>query len=624
MSYPSILVIDDEPTNFDVIESFLSQQNYQLHYMSSGREAIAALDLLNPDAILLDVMMPEMDGIEVCQRIKSLEKWQAVPIIMVTALATKADLARCLEAGADDYMSKPVNALELRSRLRSMLRIKRQYDDLQVALERQAVLEAEKVRLLALHNSELEQKVGERTAELEAQAETIRYNALHDPLTGLPNRSLLLNRIEAAIARSKSPQPTINPSSHPSSTPYTILFLDLDRFKVINDSLGHLFGDQLLIIIASQLETYLSGTDMVARFGGDEFVFLLESTSSPDAVMERVERILQDFQKPVLLKDYQLFLGVSIGIVFGHAGYDEPAELIRDADIAMYRAKAKGTNTYRVFTTEMRTHALHRMTLESELRQALERDELLVYYQPIIEMESDRLISLEALVRWQHPLRGFISPMEFVPIAEETGLVVALDHWVMHHACQQLATWRTHYQSMSSVRVSVNLSAQDLRYANLLRDIDAILKATKLGGSWLTLEITESMLVQDIEPTISLLTELHNRNIRISIDDFGTGYSSLNYLHQLPVDYLKIDRSFVSQMEVNNPNYQVVNTIIALSQQLGLRTIAEGIETLQQKHWLHSLGCPYGQGYFFAKPLPASEIEHQFCQQAHATKTLQG
>ncbi|MEO1209694.1 MAG: EAL domain-containing protein [Cyanobacteria bacterium J06638_20] len=621
MYQPAILVIDDEPTNFDVIESFLSQQNYQLHYMASGKAAIAALDLLQPDAILLDVMMPEMDGITVCQHIKSLEKWQAIPIIMVTALSTKIDLARCLEAGADDYISKPINKLELLSRLQSMLRIKRQYDDLQEALERQATLKAEKIKLLANHNAGLEQKVKERTAELEAQAELIRYNALHDPLTGLPNRNFLLERIEAAIAHSKPTQPNLSqPNSLCDATEpsphYAILFLDLDRFKVINDSLGHLFGDQLLVIIARQLKTYLHGTDMVARFGGDEFVLLIESTPTPQAVMERVQHILADFQNPISLKDYRLFLGVSIGVVFGHTEYCEPAELIRDADIAMYRAKAKATNTYQVFTIEMRTRALQRLTLESELRQALERDELLVYYQPIFNMERDCLIGLEALVRWQHPQRGFISPGEFVPIAEETGLVVALDRWVLRQACQQLATWRAQYDTFASIRVSVNLSAQNLRYTNLLPEIDAVLSDTSLAGNCLTLEITESMLVEDIEPTLTLLSELHARNIRISIDDFGTGYSSLNYLHQLPVDYLKIDRSFINQLDQDKPNYQVVQTIIALSQQLGLTTIAEGIETTEQKSWLCQLGCALAQGYLFAKPLPAEEIERQFLRQA--------
>ncbi|MEO1144468.1 MAG: EAL domain-containing protein [Cyanobacteria bacterium J06638_22] len=617
MDHPAILVIDDEPTNFDVIESFLSQQNYQLHYMASGKAAIEALDILQPDAILLDVMMPGMDGITVCQHIKSLEQWQAIPIIMVTALSTKIDLARCLEAGADDYISKPINHLELLSRLQSMLRIKRQYDDLQEALKRQATLKAETIKLLANHNAVLEQKVQERTAELEAQAELIRHNALHDPLTGLPNRNLLLARLEAAIARSNATQP--NPSQ-PDSLPgaiepcphYAILFLDLDRFKVINDSLGHLFGDQLLVILARQLKTYLRGTDMVARFGGDEFVLLIESNPTPKAVIERVQHILADFQNPLSLQDYQLFLGVSIGVVFGHAEYCEPAELIRDADIAMYRAKAKATNTYQVFTTEMRTRALQRLTLESELRQALERNELLVYYQPIINMESDRLIGLEALVRWQHPRRGFISPGEFVPIAEETGLVVALDRWVLRQSCQQLTTWRAQYDALASIRVSVNLSAQNLRHTNLLPEIDAILHDTNLAGTCLTLEITESMLVEDIEPTLTLLSELHARNIRISIDDFGTGYSSLNYLHQLPVDYLKIDRSFVNQLDQDTPNYQVVQTIIALSQQLGLTTIAEGIETVEQKRWLCQLGCVLAQGYLFAKPLPAEELERQF------------
>lgn len=599
---PSILIIDDEPDNFDVIETLLSHRDYILHYASSGQEALGSLDAFQPALILLDVMMPELDGIEVCRRIKAMPNWQAVPIIMVTALTTKADLANCLEAGADDFISKPVNATELRARVHSMLRIKRQYDDLQAASARQAALEAEKFNLLAQYNSELEQKVAERTAELEASAKLIQYNALHDPLTDLANRSLLLQRIEQAILQAQQSD----------AYRYCILFLDLDRFKVINDSLGHIFGDQLLKIIAQKLKKFVKVSDLVARFGGDEFVILLENVKDAEEVIQLTETILEDFQNPLSLNGYQLFIGMSVGVVIGTQEYSDPSDLIRDADTAMYQAKAKEINSYQVFDAKMHAQALNRLTLESDLRQALEREEFIVYYQPIVDIEADRLVGFEALVRWQHPSRGFISPGDFIPIAEETGLIVPLGNWILNAACQQLANWQAMFPDDCPLKISINLSAQDLRKSSLIADIDSVLAKTGLPGHALTLEITESMLVEDINKTICILTELRSRHIQISIDDFGTGYSSLNYLHRLPADFLKIDRSFVSQMQPENRNYQVVKTIISLSNQLGLAVVAEGIESAQQLQWLQKLGCEFGQGYLFSKPLPSDGIEAHF------------
>ncbi|HEY9645019.1 MAG TPA: EAL domain-containing protein [Chroococcidiopsis sp.] len=603
---PSILIVDDEPDNFDVIETFLRDRDYNLQYVASGHEAIAFLDTFKPHLILLDVMMPGIDGIQVCRQIKAMPQWKSTPIIMVTALTAKADLARCLEAGADDFVGKPVNAIELRARVQSMLRIRRQYDELQASLERQAALESEKMKLLTEYNAELENEVAVRTATLNAQNAIIQHNALHDPLTDLPNRTLLLQRIEEAIARSHAD----------ATSDYAVLFLDLDRFKVINDSLGHLVGDRLLSVIAQQLKTYLRKTDLVTRFGGDEFVILLESDLSHADVLQVVERILSDFQTPLLLNGYQLFVGVSIGIVFGDRSYKEPSDLIRDADIAMYRAKANGSNTYQVFDAKMHAQALNRLTLESDLRQAIEQQEFVVYYQPIINITESidsavqqRLVGFEALVRWQHPTRGFVSPADFVPIAEETGLIVPLDSWVLCSACKQMASWKAQFPDLASLRVSVNLSAQDLRNANLLDSIDRALADAGVTGDSLTLEITESMLVEDIGKTIALLKALRERQIKISIDDFGTGYSSLNYLHRLPADYLKIDRSFVNQMAIANRNYQVVNTIITLSDQLGLAVVAEGIETTQQMQWLQPLGCEFGQGYLFSRPLSSTDIE---------------
>jgi|GEM_PF-599227 diguanylate cyclase (GGDEF)-like protein/PAS domain S-box-containing protein len=439
-------------------------------------------------------------------------------------------------------------------------------------------------------------------SDLKQAQELIIHNALHDPLTDLPNRTLLTQRLELAVARFK----------HTERYRYAVLFLDLDRFKVINDSLGHLTGDQLLITIAQRLKTHLRPIDLVARLGGDEFVILLENITGIEEIIPIVERILADTQMPLMVNGYEMFTSLSIGVVVGTEDYSQASDLIRDADIAMYGAKAQGRNSYKIFNSAMHTQALHRLTLETSLRKALEQEEFIVYYQPIVDILKNKLVGFEALVRWQHPERGFISPGAFVPVAEEIGLIVPLDRWVFQTACQQLAHWKTQFADCFPLKISINLSAQDLRTANLINNIDQTLSATGLEGSSICLEVTESILIEDINQTIELLTQLRARNIQISIDDFGTGYSSLNYLHRLPADNLKIDRSFVSQMQIENRNYQVVNTIITLSSQLGLAVVAEGIETQEQLQWLQQLGCQFGQGYLFSKPLASHEIETRF------------
>ncbi len=435
----------------------------------------------------------------------------------------------------------------------------------------------------------------------QAQA-LLTHNALHDPLTNLPNRTLLLERLDLAIERAKCSE----------NYRYAVLFVDLDRFKVINDSLGHSVGDQLLVAIAQRLKKYLRGTDLVARLGGDEFLILLEDFADTDEIVHIVEQTLADCRTPLTVNDHRIFTSVSIGIVLGNDGYQQAGELIRDADIAMYRAKTQESSSYKIFDALMHTQAIRRLTLEADLRKALDQEEFTVHYQPIVDLFNHQLAGVEALVRWQHPDRGLISPTEFIPIAEEIGLIVLLDRWVFEQACRQMSHWQAQFTHRPLLKVSVNLSAQDLRKTSLIQDIDSILKKTGLPGSAITLEITESLLIEDIEQTIGLLTQLAARQIQISIDDFGTGYSSLNYLHRLPVNSLKIDQSFVSQMQLESRNYKVVSTIVTLSNQLGLTSVAEGIETHQQLQYLRQLGCQFGQGYLFSKPLPANEIEARF------------
>ncbi|WP_051050396.1 EAL domain-containing protein [Fortiea contorta] len=428
--------------------------------------------------------------------------------------------------------------------------------------------------------------------------EQLIYNALHDSLTGLPNRNLLTKRLELAINRAKRIE-----NYH-----FAVLFLDMDRFKIINDSLGHLVGDQLLTIIAHKLKSQIRTRDLAARLGGDEFVILLEDIDGIAGAIQVAERILSEFQSPLILNSYEVLITTSIGIVLGK-NYHLAENLLRDSDIAMYRAKAKGRSCYKVFDAQMHTQALMRLNLENDLRKALERQEFIIYYQPIFDLNNHHLVGFEALARWLHPTRGFVSPADFIPIAEETGLIVSLDNWMLSTACQQLADWQTQFPSLSPLKVNINLSVQDLRKVTLVKDVEYILTQTGLDAHCLTLEITESMLIENITETITILEQLKSLGIQISIDDFGTGYSSLNYLHRLPADSLKIDRSFIQQMQQESRNYQVVKTIITLSNQLGLVVIAEGIETQQQLRSLQELGCEFGQGYLFSKPIAAKEIE---------------
>jgi diguanylate cyclase (GGDEF)-like protein/PAS domain S-box-containing protein len=443
-------------------------------------------------------------------------------------------------------------------------------------------------------------------AELERQQAQalMNHNALHDPLTELPNRTLLSERLELAIQRAQ----------RLDNYRYAVLFLDLDRFKVVNDSLGHVIGDQLLVAIAQRLTTHLRQIDLVARLGGDEFLILLENITSAEEVTQIAERILADCQIPITIESHQIFTSFSIGIVMGDRAYHHAAELIRDADIAMYQAKAQGQNSYRYFDAAMHTAVLSRLNLETDLRKAIDRQELTIDYQPIVSLAHQRLVGFEALVRWRHPTQGLVGPDEFIPVAEETGLVALIDSWVLKQACQQLADWQHRFIDCDDLKISVNLAAQDLCKASLIAEIEQVLELTGLSGQALTLEITERMLIKEVDQTVDLLMQLNAKGVQISIDDFGTGYSSLSYLHRLPVNNLKIDRAFVSQMELEARNYEVVSTIVTLSQQLGLTAIAEGIETFQQLQRLQALGCQLGQGYLFAKPMAAHEIEIHFLQ----------
>lgn len=427
------------------------------------------------------------------------------------------------------------------------------------------------------------------------------YDAFHDSLTGLPNRDLFVKCLGRAIAHRKGRHNYL----------FAVLFLDLDRFKVINDSLGHLVGDELLMAVVLRLRASIARADTVARVGGDDFAILVRNVDVASAI-DLADRIQQALIVPFDLREQEVFVTASIGIALGGEPAatvsEQPEHLLRDAHTAMYRAKALGTGRYQVFNASMHDLALERLRLETDLRMALKRREFLLHYQPFVCLVSGKITGFEALVRWQHPQRGLISPVKFIPVAEETGAIIPLGEWVLEEACRQLRLWEGMFDFDRPLIMSVNLSGKQFAQPDLVDRLKAILAATGLSAESLKLEITESVVMDDVESAIEVLKHMKALNVKLGIDDFGTGYSSLSYLSRFPTDTLKVDKSFVGLMELGEgENVAIVRTIVTLAHALGMDVIAEGVETAAQLARLRAIGCEYGQGYFFAKPLPSED-----------------
>ena len=427
--------------------------------------------------------------------------------------------------------------------------------------------------------------------------EQLLHDALHDALTQLPNSALFLDRLGMAIAQSKRRRNHL----------FAVLFFDLDRFKVINDSLGHGLGDRLLIAIARRLLGFLRPGDTVARLGGDEFAILANDIEEPSDATRIAERVQEELARPFDLDGYEVFTAASIGIALSSPTYQKPEELLRDADIAMYRAKHLGKNRHAVFDEAMHKKAVEQLRLETDLRRALDRQEFEVYYQPIVALEEGRIEGFEALVRWIHPERGLVEPDEFIPAAEETGLIVPLGWRVLRSACEQMAEWQREIPATRPLALSVNLSGKQFVQPDLVTRVEKILAETGLTPSTLRLEITESLIMDEADDAVAKLQRLRHLGVQLHIDDFGTGYSSLSYLHRLPTHTIKIDRSFVSRMNDRHQQAEIVQTIVALARNLGMQVAAEGLETAEQLETLRSLHCELGQGFFFSKPLAASD-----------------
>ncbi len=432
--------------------------------------------------------------------------------------------------------------------------------------------------------------------ERKAFERQLTQQAFYDSLTGLPNRALFRDRLDRALVRTGRRRGAV-----------AVLFLDLDNFKLVNDSLGHQVGDQLLVEVARRLQTCVRSADTVARLGGDEFVLLLESLSSEADAGPVADGIAAMLATPFRLDGREIVVTASIGIAVGDAGAELADSLLRNADAAMYRAKARGKGCHAVFEPSMQTDTLARLELEAELRQALERNELRVHYQPIVPLQSGRITDVEALVRWQHPTRGLVPPIDFIPLAEETGLIVPLGLWVLEQACLQTAAWHREFPTAPPLVVSVNLSPRQFQMPDLVEEVSRVLAITGLPAACLKLEITEGVIMRDVEATIATLWRLRTLGIQLAIDDFGTGYSSLAYLRRLPLDVLKIDRSFIMGIGENAEDKAIVQAILSLAKSLGLSVTAEGIETAEQATMLSGWQCDRGQGYYFARPLDAEK-----------------
>lgn len=619
-----ILLVDDTPDSLHLLSAVLSEQGYIVESAMTGSMALMAARATAPSLILLDIKMPDMNGYEVCQALKADRQTRDIPVIFLSALDDVFDKVKAFAVGGSDYIIKPFHLQEVLARVQHQLTIRH----LQKQLLKQNLLLQQEIRdrisaetEVRQFNAQLEVRVGQRTAQLEAtnqelkkeiierkraQQELLRL-AKHDDLTGLPNRKLFMERLSEALGRTKE-QPDYL---------FAVLFLDCDRFKVINDSLGHMVGDEVLIQVARRLESCVRLVDTLARLGGDEFAIILEEIKNLGDATDMAEQIQQELSFPVNVDRREIFINASIGIVLGNLGYDRPEHLLRDADTAMYRAKALGKARYHVFDADLHAHVLARLQLETDLRRAIEREDFVLYYQPIVSLITGEITGFEALVRWHHPDLGLVSPLKFIPAAEETGLIVPIGTWVLQEACRQLRLWLRSGFLQFPLKMSVNLSVKQFSQSNLISQIDQILSLAELDGSSLNLEITESAIMDNAQSATTILKQIRSRRIQLSIDDFGTGYSSLSYLHRFPINSLKIDRSFVKRIGARGENIGIVQAIVTLADNLGMDVVAEGVETAYQLAQLRALGCESGQGYFFSKPLDSESASEIIAAQPH-------
>lgn len=606
-----IMVIDDEPVICKVVCKYLADAGYSnTLQINDSTNAFALIKQEMPDVILSDIFMPHVTGFDLLALIRETPTTTHIPVIILTAAEDDQSTLKALDLRATDVLAKPVRQNHLLLRVRNALTVKAFHDHLenqQVALQ----IEVEhQTSELTRSNGRLQQLVARLQQEVAARRkieDRIRFDAMHDSLTSLPNRSLLVDRIQQCIERSK----------RNSDYRYAVLFLDLDGFKLINDSLGHRAGDELLIQVGIRLQACIRdldtssrpSDDTTARLGGDEFIILLDGLKKESDAITVGKRILDAMSERFLLEGRDIDVSTSIGIAIGNDKYSESDSVLRDADIALYASKERGAGSYSVFDDNMRTDVVAQLELESSLRNAIAFRQLRLLYQPIVSLESGEIVSFEALVRWDHPKRGMVSPMEFIPLAESIGAIKSIGAWVLGEACHQVKKWRESNAKFDRLGININISPKQLNDNQIVKVISDVLSETSLDPQCLRLEVTETAIVENTETAIEILNELRALGISIQLDDFGTGYSSLSYLHKLPIDAIKIDRAFIVQMGLDGQHAATVQAIQTLAQNRGMTVTAEGIETIDQLLQVQTLDCDCGQGYFLAKPLSTPEAE---------------
>jgi diguanylate cyclase (GGDEF)-like protein len=591
---PRILIVDDISDNRTILTRRFQRRGFDVVEADSGFTAIELIDKDPFDLVLLDVMMPGIDGIETLKRIRSQRSASALPVIMVTAKSESANIVDALELGANDYVTKPVDFAVALARVNTQISRKR--------AEQQVAQVNDELRKA---NEDLERRVEERTSRLidanqrlkveiadreESQARS-QYLAYHDSLTGLGNRLLFKEQLEEALK-------DVSVTPHPLA----VLFLDLDGFKAVNDTLGHSVGDLLLKSVAAKLRDILPRTDRIARLGGDEFAILQMSVAQPASSIALAEKIIEIVGQPCSVDGHDVTVGASVGVAVAHPGDMNTETFLKSADLAMYSAKADGRGTYRMFDPEMDAVVQTRRLLERDMRTALALDGFRLYYQPLVNLQTKKVTAFEALMRWEHPDRGAVPPSEFIPVAEEMGLIVQLGEWALRQACAEAMEWP------DGICISVNLSPLQFSKGNLVSTVVSALASSGLPASRLELEITESVLLEKSERNIAILNQLRDLGVRISMDDFGTGYSSIGYLRSFQFDKIKIDQSFVRDLLVDEGSLAIVRAIAGLGVSFGMTTTAEGVETEEQMRCLNLEGCIEVQGYLYSKPVPAHEI----------------
>ncbi|MEH2531895.1 diguanylate cyclase (GGDEF)-like protein [Bradyrhizobium sp. AZCC 1588] len=591
---PHLLIVDDISDNRAILSRRFERRGFAVTEAESGLAAIELIEKEAFDLVLLDVMMPGIDGIETLKRIRGRKSSSTLPVIMVTAKSESANIVDALECGANDYVTKPVDFAVALARVNTQISRRRAEQQVEVANDQlrrtNEALEArveERTKRLADANQRLKEEIADRE-ELQARSQ---YLAYHDSLTGLGNRMLFKEQLEQALT-----DETVTPH------PLAVLFVDLDGFKAVNDTGGHSVGDLLLKSLAAKLRDLLPPTDRIARLGGDEFAILQISGIQPSASLALAERIIEVAAHPQTIEGNDVTVGASVGIAIVHPGEMNAETVLKCADLAMYSAKSGGRGTFRMFDPQMDAIVQTRRSLERDMRNALAQGDFSLFYQPLVNLQTKKVTAFEALMRWHHPERGSVAPSEFIPVAEEMGLILPLGEWALRQACMEAVHWP------DEINLSVNLSPLQFAKGNLVSTVMSALASSGLPANRLELEITESVLLEKSDRNIGILNHLRSLGVRISMDDFGTGYSSIGYLRSFPFDKIKIDQSFVRDVLVDEGSLAIVRAIAGLGVSFGMTTTAEGVETEEQMHCLSREGCIEVQGYLLSKPVPPAEV----------------